>query len=479
MTTHKTAAKWRNLIDGYRLLYDVSRLALTNIAAQSGAKSPGEAVAWWEDMSRAVAPGGRGCRLPGPTIRPDESLVDGFCRIVRENLGKPVSPMTRADIGGMPMPSPIVAPIEIDYDRCTAKINEIGEKLEATKQAVLAAPSVVQAENIALSMADLSEENRRWAPTAIVWEDTMACAEWSSVIGAFLSETLLLSDRTRLFVLDADLMRDVIASRNDPIQGDDLGLLPFPQMWVEFDETVEFARGFTRPLNVQAAGLWAVGNSPLRLIYLLSDVPCKTGGVKSGASRDGQRLLECNAALYLLFWGNQRILGTADRELAEHLGFEPDAGHPHWQCVLDQAQTSAKNLYDFLTCRSFDYVTKERDAKDYTKIKKYQHLQGGLAKGARHYRMVKVNQEILKHEDLPGGERTEAPFSVAVPGCFHRWVYCKSCSDTHRHDLIGSPCRKCGLTVGPSANITVHKYWHPPHTRGQGPQKEYVRNLVD
>ena len=316
----------------------------------------------------------------------------------------------------------------------------------------------------------MDADQKRWMPgRPAVWEETLSFAELSSFAAAFLSEALLISERTRLFVLDSNLMRDVVASRNDPIQGDDLGLLPFPQMWVEFDAPVEFARGFTRPFNVIGAGLWCVGTSPLRLIYLVSDVMCSKGEVTPG----GHRLVEAQASLFLLFWGNQRILGTADRELSMHLGFDPDAGHPHWQCMLDQEPL---RLPDLPLVRLRDQGEGSEGLREDQAIPA---PPGCLAKGARHYRMVKVNQEILKHEDFPGGERTETPFSVDVPGCFHRWVYCRACGDTHRHDLIGSACRKCGLTVGPTANITVQKWWHPPHTRGSGPKKEYVRNLVD
>ena len=471
MSNHKTAAKWRNLIDGYRLHYDLIRLSLIDVAAGCGAKSPGEAVSFWETATRAVV---TKSKILVNMLRPGESLIDGYCRVLRENLGKPVVRNPNS-IETMPSPTPITAPHHVDLDRVVNRLNEIGEELESVRQEASVATDA-DVEEIHAKVPAMDADQNRWMPSRpAVWEETVVCAELSSFAAAFLSEALLISERTRLFVLGSNLMRDVVASRNDPIQGDDLGLLPFPQMWVEFDAPVEFARGFTRPFNVIGAGLWCVPNSPLRLIYLVSDLMCSKGEVTPG----GHRLVEAQAALFLLFWGNQRILGTADRELSMHLGFDPDAGHPHWQCMLESAQTSAKNLYDFLTCRSFDYVTKERQAKDFAKIKRYQHLQGALAKGARHYRMVKVNQEILKHEDFPGGERTETPFSVDVPGCFHRWVYCRACGDTHRHDLIGSACRKCGLTVGPTANITVQKWWHPPHTRGSGPKKEYVRNLVD
>lgn len=311
--------------------------------------------------------------------------------------------------------------------------------------------------------------------------NTFYGSEWGSIVAAFLSELLLLSPKTHLFVVDSKLATDVVGSRNDALTGEDLDLLPFPQTWVEFSEPIHFAHGKTNTLNVTAAGFWSSSGSPLRLVFLASDVMCKAGEVSSQYGGGQYRLTaKTRAGLFLLFWGRKRLLGTADEELAVHLGSGgDDTSEPYWQRMLLEASVASKNLYDFLTSRSFDYVVCNRPARDFSAIKRFRHLQGGAAKGLRDYRMVKVNKEVLRDRQAgPAPEWIGTESSVEVPGCFHRWVYCKACGDCHRHDLIGHPCRKCKLTVGPTANIKIERYWHPPYLRGSGPLRDHVRHLV-
>ena len=113
MSNHKTADKWRNLIDGYRLHYDLIRLSLIDVAADCGAKSPGEAVSFWKTATRAVV---TKSKMLVNMLRPSESLIDGYCRVLRENLGKPVA-FEPGKIETMPVATPITAPRNVDYDR--------------------------------------------------------------------------------------------------------------------------------------------------------------------------------------------------------------------------------------------------------------------------------------------------------------------------------------------------------------------------
>lgn len=285
--------------------------------------------------------------------------------------------------------------------------------------------------------------------------------DWSCGASSYLTGYLLLSPRTKLFLADAALAADVVCSDNAPLQGEDLGHLPFPQTWLEFDEPVPIARGFTRVLNAVAAVFYSHA-SGLRFVSLLAP-----GG------RDELR----ENSVTLLFWGEKLLHLDAPQVLRDSLGGVDDPAE-----FETQIRTACRNLYDFLTSRSFDYAKEERPHKDLTAIKRFRHLQGGLAQGVREYRRVRVNREVVGAppagayaETLAIGTETAAE----VPGCFHRWVYCRACGDLHRHDLIGRPCRKCAATVGPTANLRVERYWHPPYLRGSGKIKEYVRHLLE
>jgi hypothetical protein len=279
-------------------------------------------------------------------------------------------------------------------------------------------------------------------------------------------------------VTDGDLIRDVVGSRNEPLSGEDMDHLPHAQTWVEFDRPVPFATVPEQTMNVQAVGLWSIPDTPLRMAYVLSDVPVELGDIPNLTQTNAERLVHGNAALFLLFWARRRLLGTMDAELSTHLGYDP---HKHsfdfYGRFLTEASTSVKNVYDFLTSRSFDYTKAERPARDVSKFNRFKHLQGGKSICPRDYRMVHVNKEVVHGHGAPS-EAIGTSCSVEIPGVFHRLVYCKTCGDLHRHDLIGHACRKCGLTVWPSANLRIERYWHSPHKRGSGPLKEIVRHMV-
>jgi hypothetical protein len=312
----------------------------------------------------------------------------------------------------------------------------------------------------------------RLARANLAQNDPAAFHRWTAVLTIHLEKILLLSGATRLFVTEAELAQDVLRSRNDRLSGDEFDALPFEQTWVEFDSPVRVAAGPTRWLEAVGAGFWKVANTPLRLLTFAT-----------GFAAPGYTKMQVSA----LFWGQRRLLFNAPAPLQAHLGFDvdlsvPDAVLPdqeEFERFIGEVEVAAKNLYDFLTSRTFDYVECRRPPKDLTKIKRFRHLQGGAAAGIREYRRIRINKEVVK--DRPGGEPPEwigQPTRVEMPGVFHRWFYCRACGDCHRHDLLGAPCRKCGTKVGPTANLRIERYWHPPHVRGTGKLKEYVRHLA-
>lgn len=438
--THTAAHKWRTRIEGYDLIYDLDRRELLSLAAKHGATTPADAEAWWHDMTKVVLPGSPGNKLREDPIRPGESVVDGYCRLFRdfEAAGGVL-----AVKGG----------------------NNLANYQELLQKALQPAPLLTQGVGM------------------VPWHNTLTGTEWAACTAAYLTEVLLLSNRTHLFVADADLVGDVVRSTNTPIIGEDLDLLPFPQTWVEFERPVKFANGYPGAgnLEVSAVGLWSVGNSPLRLAVLKTPIRLTVGLNHDGSH--GERLIFGSAALFLMFWGRTRILCTADHELATHLGSDQkldDCRNPDWQRVINDASIAAKNVYDFLTSRSFDYIDAQRPQHDFSKIKRFRHVQGGMAQGQRHYKRVTLNKEVQRYQPGTGREPEwiGEPHSVDMPGCFHRMVYCLACGDTHRLDLIGESCRKCGVKVGPTANIEVARYWHSPHRRGSGPLRDYVRQMA-
>jgi hypothetical protein len=369
--------RWQNLIEGYRLLFDRTRLGLIEA---SGARTEAEAFAFFDAAAR------------------DQVFPALYQERIPELRGRQLPPPPR----DVPL---------IDYAGDLVTSPTMHSSREAT------------------------------------------C--WLAYAGQLGDIQVLLSSGTQLFVLDSEIAVDVIGSRNDEFNAADMCRLPFPSMWVEFDQ----------PVDVKDPT-----GGRLRAISFL----CHRRGLRCASlwfdARDGSSHPQ------------RRYTGVWD-------------GDPKWPDDFDlfwweigayvdgvsAMKVALRNIYDFLTCRNFDYVAKQRPAKDFSIIKKLRHLHGAAARGLRQYRVVKVNATIedeMQRRSQTDAEPDPLPSSVDVAGVFHRWTYCRACSDVHRHDLIGQPCRRCGETVGPFNNIRIEKFWHAPHVRGSGPRREFVRHTV-
>lgn len=272
-------------------------------------------------------------------------------------------------------------------------------------------------------------------------------------------ETIL---KGRLFLLDSNLAEQVFRSKNDPIDGEDMTTLPFDQLVVEFSEPIgiKHESGTTEVPAVLFYRDAASGNFLVLWIATLHDqkIPFTPFGyafVFGGLSA-------------FPFWDDKLIGLPWSKELA--IGI----------------RVQSRNLWDFVTCRNIDYVVHERDTSRIKHVKKWRHVPSDTL--PRTYRILAVNQQQVVYPNdgrLVSYEGPTANCREKVPGCFHKWVYCARCQEdgrrkgVHRHDLIGRPCRYCGVNVGPVANIKIQKWWHREHWRGpwQADEKEIVREV--
>jgi hypothetical protein len=273
------------------------------------------------------------------------------------------------------------------------------------------------------------------------------------------------SSHSKLLLVDKSLITDVLNSNNDTLKAEDLTFTPHDRCFLEFSSPVELFPGFN------SAGV-AVYKSVDKTLRGLSWLGTRQAG-KDVIDGVGFHILVVNGVDY------------------EFCNVNTPEGMPPWEYhkagdiskeYRDLALRKTKNLWDFLTCRNLDYQTYNRPAHSWTKIKKYKHL-SGMKEGIREIRTLCVNRTILRPDSTSSQapEEMELPYRISIPGAFHKWVYCRDCGKVHRHDLIGSPCRRCQLQVGPFSNIIIKKYWHPPHFKGpeNAPMKEVVRKFTD
>jgi hypothetical protein len=151
------------------------------------------------------------------------------------------------------------------------------------------------------------------------------------------------------------------------------------------------------------------------------------------------------------------------------------------QRISDECKRVARNLWDFVTSRSINYDRiKRKPARHLPDRELPQHTQGLRSQLDREVFHLYLTREMSRAE---GEHSRQLPppwgYRVEVLGKLHHLVYCGKCGDLHRHDLLGTPCRKCGEIVGPRANVRIEKSWHHPYFVGPegAPVKDVVRDV--
>lgn len=338
-----------------------------------------------------------------------------------------------------------------------------------------------------------------------------------------IATELVLRD-TNIFLLDSDTMYNVMAASNDLISLDDMLRLPFDRVYIEFDQPVTLLPG-----NKEYNDIIARGAASWDTLPFIQNQPFEMVAMGLYAHKT-QKF--CTA----VFYSDQ--IGGAYREIR----INPDTGYPDYtpqttkvpvkappytnviaihitkepndiqMQVSDQANpvegyigwlapqgisygnisdtyapllAIIRNVWRFLTCRNINYDKQRRPhLKPNPAIHGYTHKQGQQANLARDYRLIKVNREVRPYGT--GHKATELAFRVHMPAVFRRLVYCKECGDLHRHDLKGTPCRKCGKTVGypnsdkPHPNMDIHEIYIPDYWKGpeDAPIQQHARHLT-
>lgn len=304
-----------------------------------------------------------------------------------------------------------------------------------------------------------------------------------------LYSTLLLSQDTEFMVMESDLTKRVLKSENKPIGAYDLMHVPFSQTFIEFDKPVNLIQ-LENGKKIDSIGVGFFKdevNACYSAIWFLEDTIFKVEGVEKRVDSllavtfaprcKLQRVIIDNPSRITLGFpethsvGGNRFKGS-DEDLKNY--------NKNFQEVSNQLLLKTRNIWDFITSRNIDYDLVTRGLKNMAGIRRYQHLQGKLHHGPRVFKTIKVNRTEKKYEkedDCGLGKQTKPGMKEKIPASFHKWVYCADCGRTHRHDLIGSPCRRCKKQVGPFSNVEIKKWWHDEYWRGEGPIKPIVREF--
>lgn len=302
----------------------------------------------------------------------------------------------------------------------------------------------------------------------------LTVAEWppceAKVCGAlnWCCYGILRNPQTQILLLDDRTAKAVADSKNDAITAAELQHLPHNPCLIEFYRPIEIAEKIKRGLRIRAVGFEAIGDdaAPAAVVAFYLDYWQK---VPTGT--------RWPATIGIWFGGYTCL--TVDRAVRTQVGIESSTSID--AAITEECERVARNLWDFITMRSIRYDRiKRKPARHPLKGERPHHTQGlhsQLAREVFHLYLVH-DAKVSEPGDVPKG----APlwgYRIEVPGVFHFWVYCARCGDVHRHDLLGSACRKCGEVVGPRANVRIEKRWHPPYHVGPegAPIKEVVRDV--
>lgn len=306
-------------------------------------------------------------------------------------------------------------------------------------------------------------------PTAIYHPIEIAIAEY---IGLFseaatyaVSAELTIGD-TNIFLLDDQTIADLIATENDDmICCDDMDHLPFGSFLIELESPTKIVESF----ETVAIGIYAHASKQSFTIVYYTD---KHLGKIERPFKD----TIINAPPYKAIFGID-IHRIANR--TEEFFTVVDSIHTSQNSNLIESEhtrllITTHNIWDFITCRNIDYEAQRRPAYK-PDTKQYKHLQGKNAGLLRDYRLIKVNRRVAPYGQTEANASCLA-FRIKIPGHFRKMVYCKSCGDLHRHDLIGTPCRRCTQKVGPFSNIDIIRTWVSPHWKG--PENRPIQELT-
>ena len=306
-------------------------------------------------------------------------------------------------------------------------------------------------------------------------------------ITCLLHPMLLHSDQTELMVIESELAEKIISSKNTIITAEDLQHVPFDQTFLEFNRPITVVDlGENRKIDAVAVGFYKNEASQCYSIVWYRDARSEEGDrVESILATtffpvaNLQRTIFddfCKSILGLITYtdlgGMSNLVSpsTTDEELASF--------NQTFNQAREQLMKASRNIWDFVTSRNINYEIVTRNKRDHSKVKRYKHLQGKMLMGPRVFKMLTVDKNVRRPE-VPGEGQsaTGLGYREHIPASFHKWIYCKSCNRTHRHDLIGRPCRRCKKQVGPIANMIVQKWWHEAYWRGEGEIKQVVREM--
>jgi hypothetical protein len=261
----------------------------------------------------------------------------------------------------------------------------------------------------------------------------------------------------------------VADSSNDQITAAELQHLPHNPCLIEFYRPIEIVGDIKHGVRVRAVGFKSLGDAaaPAAVVCFYLDYwqPAPQSGARLPTS--------------LGFWYGGCTCATMDNAARIQMGLGSDPVLE--QKISDECKRIARNLWDFVTSRSINYDRiKRKPARHLPDRERPQHTQGLRSQLDREVFHLYLTREMSRAE---GEHSRQLPppwgYRVEVLGKFHHLVYCGKCGDLHRHDLLGTPCRKCGEIVGPRANVRIEKSWHHPYFVGPegAPVKEVVRDV--
>lgn len=294
-----------------------------------------------------------------------------------------------------------------------------------------------------------------------------------------ITDEIVFGDQTELMILDIALARKVInASNSTTLVAEDLCHLPFDRTYIEFSEPVDICTIEDTTLKARGVGFYnGKQNGTYVVSWNLVNFPGAIDGNTAGYVIDyltnvhGFQRLILDSTCYETGFGKsiRTSFVIKDGQVI------PDYNKPREDLIKRIIQIS-RNIWDFITCRNIDYELKKRGGTHYQKP---QHNQGARSTKIREYKVLRVNKTIKNTEKSKHAVPRMQGYSERIPGTFHKWVYCRDCNRVHRHDLIGTPCRRCQKQVGPLSNLVIKKWWHDSYTIGTGPLKQVVREVEE